>query len=180
MRRVFAVVCFVLLSHSVAYSEEALVPGTTGWILSYDRGDRGCFVYAVYKQSETVIGFMSDGSEVYFLLADEDWNIAENEGYGVRFRFDGRRWHRGTFASLSSTVMGMQLHPVGERELRRSRGVEVYGERGNLVGHYGLMGSSQAIDYVRKCGVIASGVEHNPFGPPTVNRSGAPTANPFR
>jgi len=180
MKKLCFAVCFIVLSHSVAYSEEALVPGTTGWTLSYDRGDRGCFVYAVYEKSGTVIGFMSDGREVFLLLADEDWNIPENEGYGVRFRFDTRRWHSGTFKSLSSTVMGMQLHPVGESELRRSRGVEVYGDRGNLVGHYSLKGSSQAIDYVKKCGVIASGVEDNPFGAPTVNRSGAPTANPFR
>jgi len=180
MKNLCVAVLFVLLSHSVAVSEEALVPGTTGWTLSYDRGDRGCFVYAVYNNSGTVIGFMSDGSEVFLLLADEDWNIPQNEGYGVRFRFDGKRWHRGTFASLSKTVMGMRLHPIGERQLRRSRGVEVYGERGNLVGHYSLMGSSLAIDYVKKCGMIASKVKDNPFGPPTVNRSGAPVANPFR
>lgn len=180
MKTLCVAVFLNLLSHSVAYSEEAVVPGTTGWTLTYDRGDSVCFVYAVYKKSATVIGFMSDGSSVFFLFADEDWNIPENEGFRVRFRFDGRRWQGGTFSSLSSTVMGMRLHPLGERELRRSRGMEIYSETGNLVGRYSLEGSSEAINYVKKCGVIASGAGDNPFGAPTVNRSGADDANPFR
>lgn len=173
-------VCLVLLSHSVAYSEEAVVPGTTSWVLSYDQGDEACFVFATYKESNTVIGFMSDGSSVLLLLANEGWNIPANERYGVRFRFDGRRWHDSSFSSLGSAVMGTRLNPRGEREMSRSRGMEIYGDNGNLVGRYSLKGSSQALSYVRKCGVIASGAGENPFGPPTVNRSGAGDANPFR
>lgn len=162
------------------YAEEAVVPGTTGWTLRYDRGESVCSVYAVYTESDTVIGFMSDGTSVFFLFADEDWNIPENEGFRVRFRFDGQRWQSGMFSSLSPTVVGMMLYPVGERELRRSLDMEIYGERGNLVGHYSLKGSSQAISYVKNCGVIASGAGDNPFGEPSVNRSGASTINPFR
>ncbi len=180
MKSICMAVCFVLLSHSIAQSEEAIVPGTTGWTLSYDAGDRTCVVYAIYETSETIIGFMSDGRAVLFLLANEGWNIPQNEGYGVRFRFDGRRWHGGTFESLNSTVMGMLLYAEGEEELRRSRGMEIYSDGGNLVGHYNLKGSSQAINYVKKCGVIASGTDENPFGMPTVNRSEASDANPFR
>ncbi len=180
MKQLCVAVCFIIVSHSIAFAEEAVVPGAAGWTLRYDRGDSACFVYAVYTESDTVIGFMSDGDSVFFLFADEDWNIPENEGYEVHFRFDGQRWQCGTFSSLSPTAVGMRLYPVGERELHRSLDMEIYSERGNLVGHYSLQGSSQAISYVKKCGVIASGAGDNSFGQPRVDRSGASTTNPFR
>lgn len=173
-------VCLFLLSHSIGYSEEALVPGTTGWTLSYESGDRACFVSAVYERSATVIGFTSDGRSVFLLFANENWNIPENQEYKVRFRFDGRRWHAGTFSSLNTNALGMRLSPRGEAELRRSRDVEIYSDTGNFVGRYSLAGSSRALDYVRKCGIIASGAAANPFGPPSVDPSGVPEANPFR
>lgn len=173
-------VLLVLLSHPAAHAEKAVVPGTTGWILSYDRGDESCFVYAIYKKSETLIGFMSDGGSLFLLFANDGWVIPERERFEVRFRFDGRRWHTGALASLSSNVMAMRLNALGERELRRSRGFEIYGDGGNLVGRYSLKGSSQAIEYVRKCGLIASGAGENPFGMPTVNRFDAPETNSFK
>lgn len=160
-RRLAAAAIFVtaaaVVAQSPANAAEARVPGTTTWLLSYERGDRFCLAHAFFPRSGIGLGFVSDGEALGVGLVNQSWTLREWGDYDLDFRFDDSTGITARFVATHATAMAAELDAAAEADFRSAKSVEVIATGGRSLGHLSLKGSARAIDYVRTCGQIAGG-----------------------